>query len=539
VQFRPNNNDSNAPYKSIFNTVSTIFEKTKSHDDESTNKYKYKTDHKNNKTDYKTDHKNNKTDYKTDHKNNKSNSWTDSRTHHDKKKDSDRKDRDPERKELERRELDKKYQERKYQERKDQERKYQERKDQERKDQERKDQEKKDQERKDQERRGLERGDRYHERGDHEKRDHGRGDHGRGDQERKDQERRDQERKDQERRDQERRDQERRDQERRDQERRDQERRDERKEELEKELERRRITKVLEKQYIEKELGKRELNQKNMQPQYLNLNLKNNSKEHVVSKTVIYDQQNGKSDIGHEVDNFKKTQITFEKGKNRFYFYNFGGVYLGSFTPYELVKYISEQHDTKLEFMNRIRGDKYNISRQIIKTFLGQNIDDKFVFIDPKLSPFTENIEQLIQMNNLLHDYQNKYYENELKKITCYKTMKKIKSSIDLFIYSMLNYSLKIISHISEIIKTQPNNGKMKKNIVKYSIGTVYRITEYLNKRAEEYFDRLDSLSEIIQLNNEIRLMIGTKMDGLNKKLEGQNQMIKKMWEISYISTSQ
>lgn len=233
------------------------------------------------------------------------------------------------------------------------------------------------------------------------------------------------------------------------------------------------------------------------------------------SENVIFDDQ-------------KKIMISINKKLQKISLYDDKNNLLGFFTIFHIVKYLGNVHDTKKQFLKDIDDKIYIQAKTIIKKFLFKlryNKIDKYtdiILYDYTKSGFMGDIELLININKLLFHYLINHMQNDLLNVESNNRIK-IEQNIKKFIFLLLNYTLKLISIVSNQIKNNNNNSQLKENLTKYSIEIVYKINLFVQ----------DQLKIINNRNNNIKIALDTNVKIktlLNKKLEEliKNNSVKK-----------
>jgi hypothetical protein len=220
--------------------------------------------------------------------------------------------------------------------------------------------------------------------------------------------------------------------------------------------------------------------------------------------------------------NKKDLYISFNKSDNKFYFNDYNQRNLGSFAVEDIVKYITTAFDKNSNFMpaTDIRG--YNRSVQLIKLYIvNVNYKPDTKFLDIKLhthntSAFMSDIEMLMRLNNLLYKFEQENLMKEAQNVPK-KYVHELIFTVQKFIYMLHNYTLQLIATISDEIKKNPEiSDDVKNNMIRYSVGIVYRISQFVQNQTKKLEGKMNDLTNILQLNANLKNIINSKIDALN-----------------------
>jgi len=218
--------------------------------------------------------------------------------------------------------------------------------------------------------------------------------------------------------------------------------------------------------------------------------------------------------------------ISYNEKKSKFSFFNSKQQTLGSFTIKQLIKYIGNFVDSYEQFMRNV---KLETSVYVINTFLCMieynNNNINITLYDHIKSPYMGNIELLIKLNNGLRDFQKNSLDIELNKVDK-KYKKKIISAINQFIYMLLNHTQKIIAIACEKVNKDPSYETIREGLMKYSIASVYRISQFVKEQLKVHAENYEELTQYINKTNDLKLSLSHKMDKMNQLLEEQNNKI-------------
>ena len=178
------------------------------------------------------------------------------------------------------------------------------------------------------------------------------------------------------------------------------------------------------------------------------------------------------------------------------------------------------QKQKKYIFNNLIGNFKYN--NNLLHT--------DFIPINYKKSIFMKNLEALMFLNNNLHQFQK--YEKIKKFDSDEYNFKKLSNTFDRFIHIILLKTLELINIISKKLKDNPDNRELKQILVKYTIGIVYRISQYVQKYSDKMINKINNINKEENNLNSIKVLVGGKMDKLTSKMNRQNNILKKYYKL-------
>jgi hypothetical protein len=201
-----------------------------------------------------------------------------------------------------------------------------------------------------------------------------------------------------------------------------------------------------------------------------------------------------------------------------FSFYDNKKSHLGSFTIKQLLKYIVNDDDF-------LSNTGMGTSSAIIETFICNIQQNKIRIYDHIASIFMGNLEMLIKLNNSLFKYE-KLFEKDIN-ICNKKCLLKIKA----FNFTLLNHTLKIISTISNEYKM--NNVEMKNKLLRYSVGIVYRLINYIRERFTTNIDNTkiinDNIEKLTKTRNDLTNHINLLSAAIIQQSQKINILIEKM----------
>lgn len=224
-------------------------------------------------------------------------------------------------------------------------------------------------------------------------------------------------------------------------------------------------------------------------------------------------------------ENKEVIMVYHDKKNKKFTFFDQSNSPIGYFTIDQLIKYIG-----KLQYPDFMSGVDINVSADIIETFIVKGATDDYGYdiqlVSHMSSPFMGNIEMLMKLNNDIKDFENNDMGLYLEKVGDKKIERKVNQCIKEFIYILLGHILKIISTVSEHIKSDGSRQNIKESLLRYSCGITYRITNYV-------LDQLDIQNEYINglqgnLHNMviIKKALNEKINHLSDSVESQNRRV-------------
>jgi hypothetical protein len=186
-------------------------------------------------------------------------------------------------------------------------------------------------------------------------------------------------------------------------------------------------------------------------------------------------------------------------------------------------------YDNKGQYRTDINKDEVINTVPIIKKFfctVNYNRDKDINIIILRTyyeSPFMGDIEMLMKINNYLESYEKNKLEDDLKYVD-EKIRPKMRLNVKMLIYKLLNYTLKLISVISSTIKNATDKDDLKQQLLKYSIGLVYRITQYIQDQMIVINKREMEIKSMLGLNNKLKQLLNLKMDKLLEEIKTIDQ---------------
>lgn len=238
---------------------------------------------------------------------------------------------------------------------------------------------------------------------------------------------------------------------------------------------------------------------------YNNDNVVNNIPE------VVEDFRNTSTTIFTNLYANKHINVTYVNGN--FVFLR-GNISIGLFSVSNVALYIISKITSKKLISSKVT--------QTIETYLVKCHNNGTKYIDihlkhPDKSPFMNNINMVILFNNNIDNYRKHILDDYLMKINvAHKS--KIKKNIDNFICVMLSYTMQLISTISKSIKSFNNENNLKCQLMRYSINTMYKISQYVHNQLGELMNLNKEIENSMLVALKLKAIIAKKMDILVKE---------------------
>lgn len=209
----------------------------------------------------------------------------------------------------------------------------------------------------------------------------------------------------------------------------------------------------------------------------------------------------------------KKLTIHYDKLDKRFVFKDIDKRSIGSFSVEDLIKYVSQPYDNNDEFLSYLNKDLYNQAKDIVQKFIVESDYNKLKLHDYQSSQFMGDIEMLINLNDELYEFEKKI-DKELNYVNI-NNQKKIKTIIQKFIYLLMNYTLQLLSIISEEMKKQNVKPEISNGILHYSTNIMYRLNTFVQCQLNFISQRTDELKNMMKTNLKLKNLIDAKLDDL------------------------
>jgi len=225
----------------------------------------------------------------------------------------------------------------------------------------------------------------------------------------------------------------------------------------------------------------------------------------------------------------QKIAINYQKRDNIFSFYNLKGDLIGKFSLEDIIKYFGSIYDFKNQFMKYLDPNEYKRAKHMIENFIGKvDLNKKLKYanielLDYRTSAFMNDIETLVRLNDALYYFDKDNLNKELQYVD-----KKYRGNIEFVIkqlmYLLLSYTLQLIVIVTDDVK---NNEELKEQLIKYSVGVVYRISQFVQNQLSILIKRNEELEKTIEMSTKLRKIMESKIDGLINIIGEQNDLLK------------
>jgi hypothetical protein len=188
--------------------------------------------------------------------------------------------------------------------------------------------------------------------------------------------------------------------------------------------------------------------------------------------------------------------------------------------------------------MRHFSSKEYLDAKELIETFVCvvdfiPNIGyASIVLKDHNVSPFMGDVELIVKMNKLLHSFLKTKLPHELKYVD-QKYRKKIEHIVNQLVYTMLNYTMGLIDIVSNDIKNKPEKRDLALELMKYSVGTMYRISKFVKEQVQLLAKNNKDIEKLMVSSIKMKNMVNNKMNRLLEQIEIQNKNMLK-GQISY-----
>ncbi|VBB18372.1 hypothetical protein YASMINEVIRUS_835 [Yasminevirus sp. GU-2018] len=214
--------------------------------------------------------------------------------------------------------------------------------------------------------------------------------------------------------------------------------------------------------------------------------------------------------------------------QKKFVFYDRNKNFLGGFSVYDFVKYVTS--NVSVNFLAGVDGDsvkpiieKYICNVKKVETPSKRYIINMLSYLE---SPFMGNIETLIKFYTFVHEFETSMLEDELTKIPKQESV----AVVDIFnnmLYTLLNHILKIIAILTNKLEwSDPNSAKIRSTLLNYSVAIVYRLSKFVRDDTTKKMDELNVLNQDLLRIEGIRTSVNTKIENVQKAIDKQSTEI-------------
>jgi hypothetical protein len=213
--------------------------------------------------------------------------------------------------------------------------------------------------------------------------------------------------------------------------------------------------------------------------------------------------------------------INFNESDYSFGVYSVNKTFLGKFSGKDLIKFVTNK--IYPHFLENINAEStFPLIQKYICDVHYINDSYKIILLNHLESPFMGNIEMIIKLyqgiiksNNLVKLEIDKISDNIIKQQVI-KILKQLS-------YVILNYSLRLISQISDKIKDDNSQNLLKESLMKYSVMIVYKLNTFMRDEIEDKTFAFKSLQDdLIRIGN-LKIDMYKKINDLGKKINDQS----------------
>jgi hypothetical protein len=243
----------------------------------------------------------------------------------------------------------------------------------------------------------------------------------------------------------------------------------------------------------------------------------------------IPDTQQFAKEVQIDKNNDKKIIVNLSGGK--FNFYDDTKQHMGNFTIEHLVRFIGEPYDVKKQFMRQINPKEYSDAKELIENFVCTiSYDPKIGYATINLkshneSAFMGDVEMIVKLNKFLQTFMKSRLHDELKFVD-QNHRKRVEHIVNQFMYMMLNYTMGLIEIVSSEIKDNPNKKGLAIELIKYSIGTMYRISKFVQEQLVMVVNSNKEIEKLMLMSAKMRSIMDIKLTKLLEQVELQNSRL-------------
>jgi hypothetical protein len=214
--------------------------------------------------------------------------------------------------------------------------------------------------------------------------------------------------------------------------------------------------------------------------------------------------------------------------QKRFDFYDRNKNFLGGFSIYEFVKYVTS--NVSSEFLSGINYDsvipiieKYVCNIKKIEYPSKRFVINMLTYLE---SPFMGNIETLIKFYTFIHDFETSKFDDELSKLDQHES-NQTRDIFNNMLYTLLNHILKIIAILTnKLDPTDINAAKIRSSLLNYSVAIVYRLSKFAREDINKKVDELNVLNNDLLRIEGIRTTVNSRIDSVQRLIDKQNAEI-------------
>lgn len=198
------------------------------------------------------------------------------------------------------------------------------------------------------------------------------------------------------------------------------------------------------------------------------------------------------------------------------------------FTVTHIAKYLGNVYDSKNEFLTSLDDDMFKKAKGLIKLLLFKiNYNKKTKYTNIQIHDYTQSgfmgdIGLLIKLNEMFYNYMHVHLQNDLDLVLVSVDKAHIEVNIKKFIFLLLNYTLKLISIISEKISNMDRDN-LKYMLLKCAVNYSYRINLFVQDQLRIINVQNQSIKDDYEMNIKIKDVIKTKMEVLMVNIKGND----------------
>lgn len=251
-------------------------------------------------------------------------------------------------------------------------------------------------------------------------------------------------------------------------------------------------------------------------------NVKSNVMSNFMIKRTNQKKQTSYTNQNYIIDKDALIVETNYKDK-KFMFYDRNKNFLGSFSVYEFIKYITSHINTLFLPEINFEPNRFIIEKYVCIVKYNEKSSCKYIInmLNYFESPFMGNIEILIKLYTFIHEYENEELQKELSKLSTNEAPKVLKFFNNM-LYTLLDHILKIIAALINKLSSN-DNPKIKDSLLNYSVAIMYRLSKFIKYESDSKMDELSILNHDLLRIGEIQTTLSTKIDALQKLIDKQN----------------
>jgi hypothetical protein len=280
-------------------------------------------------------------------------------------------------------------------------------------------------------------------------------------------------------------------------------------------------------------------------------NLNPNTNQHVqnigpsLSEQI---RQKSKSNFVINVNSQQDGMIIVETDHDlkRFTFYSSQKSYLGSFSVFEFIKYITSNVSNIF-----LQNTDLLSATPVIEKYIGtiKKLELPTVRYEIKMfnyleSPFMGNVETLIKFYTFINEFENSQLQQELNILNSDEKIK-VKNMFNQMVHTLLTHILKIIAALTNKITSNTDSNldpiktkDIKNSLLKYSVSIMYRLSKFVKNEIDQKVGEINRLDVDLFRVEEIRNKIQSKLDSVQRSVDLQNSKIDIIIKNNLINTN-